>query len=351
VEPDRTSDAAVRRWLLATALTVAATVAVGGGTRLTESGLSITEWKPVTGVLPPVTGAAWTDAYEKYLQIPEAQTVHAGITLPQFQSLYWWEWGHRLVARLVGLVATVPFFVLWWGRRIRRSLVPRLALLPALVAAQGALGWYMVSSGLAVRTSVSQYRLVAHLTLALVILAIAVWTLGTLSRSADESAPPAGAMRVVGPLLGMVAVTIMSGGFVAGLDAGRIFNEFPLMGGRIVPIGYAAVGDWRNLFENPVAVQFNHRVLAMGTALAVWIAWIAGERRGWTGAAQRWLRIAAALAAVQLALGITTLLLAVPVGIAVAHQMGAVALLSALLMAGSMSTEVQGSRVGPRPET
>ena len=182
MDTDRTSDAAVRRWLLATALAVAATVAVGGGTRLTESGLSITEWKPVTGVLPPVTEAAWTHAYERYLEIPEAQTVHAGITLPQFKALYWWEWGHRLVARLVGLVAALPFFVLWWRGRIRRSLVSRLALLPALVAAQGALGWYMVSSGLAVRTSVSQYRLVAHLSLALVILAIAVWTAGSLSR-------------------------------------------------------------------------------------------------------------------------------------------------------------------------
>lgn len=331
---ERVSDRAVRRWLAATAVAVAATVAVGGGTRLTESGLSITEWKPVTGVLPPIGDAAWAETYERYLQIPEAQTVHAGISVQQFKRLYWWEWAHRLVARLVGLVAAVPFFFLWWRGRIRRSLVPRLALLPVLVAAQGALGWYMVSSGLAVRTSVSQYRLVAHLSLALVILAIAVWTAGALSRDADAPAP-VGAMRVVGPLLAMVAVTVMSGGFVAGLDAGRIFNEFPLMGGRIVPAGYASLGGWRNVFENPVAVQFNHRVLAMGTALAVWVAWFAGERRHWTGGVQRWLRIAAVVAVLQVTLGITTLLLAVPVGIAVAHQMGAVALLSALLVAGS----------------
>ncbi len=331
------ADRVVRRWLVTTALAVAATVAVGGGTRLTESGLSITEWKPVTGVIPPLTDAAWEDSYQSYLRIPEAQTVHAGITLAQFKGLYWWEWVHRQVARLVGLMAALPFFVLWLTGRIRRSLLVRTASLPLLVGAQGALGWYMVSSGLAERTSVSQYRLVAHLTLALIILAIAVWTAASLSRSDDEPANPA-AGRLLLPILIMVAITVMSGGFVAGLDAGKIFNEFPLMGGRFVPVGYATLSGWRNLFENPIAAQFNHRVLAMGTALAVWVTWIAAERRIRGGTLLRWLRISALLAAIQLLLGITTLLLAVPVGIAVAHQMGAVALLSSLLVAGGLNS-------------
>lgn len=322
------ADRAVRRWLLATVLAVTATIGVGGGTRLTESGLSITEWKPVTGVLPPWGAAGWEEAYQRYLLIPEAQTVHAGITLPQFKALFWWEWAHRLVARLAGLVIAAPFFLLWWRGRIRRPHLPRLALLPALVAAQGGLGWYMVTSGLEVRTSVSPYRLVAHLAMALLILAIALQVAVRLGRTEP---PPAGARRIAGPLAALAVVTMLSGGFVAGLDAGRIFNEFPLMGGRVVPLGYWAMDGWRNLFENPIAAQFNHRLLALATALCVWWAWLRAER-SWPAGARRGMRVAAAVAVVQVGLGIATLLLAVPVSLGVAHQLGAVALFATLLV-------------------
>lgn len=317
----------VRRWLVATALAVVATIAVGGGTRLTESGLSITEWKPVTGVVPPISESAWQDAFAAYQQIPEAQTVHAGITLAEFKGLYWWEWAHRFVARGVGLVIALPFFWLWWRGGIPRPLLPRLAMLPVLVAAQGALGWYMVQSGLSVRTSVSPYRLVAHLSLALVIFVIAVWTAAGLGHTRPSIRP-----RGVPILLTLVAVTILSGGFVAGLDAGRIFNEFPLMGGQLVPAGYGAIDGWRNAFENPIAAQFHHRVLAVTTALAILAAWLVGEREP-VARGQVWLRASAGTALVQVALGITTLLLAVPVALGVAHQLVAVALLTTLLLA------------------
>jgi cytochrome c oxidase assembly protein subunit 15 len=331
---DRT---ALRNWLAGVAIVVALTIAVGGGTRLTESGLSITEWKPVTGVLPPFSAGAWEAEYQRYLLIPEAQTVHRGITLAEFQGLYWWEWAHRLVARLAGLVIAVPFFLFWGRGRIPRQLRFRLAWLPVLVLAQGALGWYMVRSGLAIRTSVSPYRLVAHLSLALVILAIAVWTLGDLRRLSRDSGTAGGLShrRALPALAGLVLLTMLSGGFVAGLDAGRIFNEFPLMGGRVVPVGYAALGGWRNPFENPIAAQFHHRLFAIGTLLLVWSAWIAAERRRWGISTRRWMRAAAIIALVQLGLGIAALLLAVPVALGVAHQMGAVLLLSTVLVAAN----------------
>jgi cytochrome c oxidase assembly protein subunit 15 len=332
----------VRQWLIVTAIAVVATIAVGGGTRLTESGLSITVWEPVTGVIPPLGEAAWNEAFQSYLRIPEAQTVHAGITLSQFKGLFWWEWAHRFVARGAGLVIAVPFFWLWWRGRIPRPLLGRLALLPVLVAAQGALGWYMVTSGLSDRTSVSPYRLVAHLGLALVIFAIAVWTAASLGDRADGSGgqPDREARRWLLSLTALVAVTILTGGFVAGLDAGRIYNEFPLMGGQLVPLGYGAVEGWRNMFENPVAAQFHHRVLAVVTAAVTWSIWLFAERRRWLPTVLRWLRLAAGLAALQTALGIATLLLAVPVTLGVLHQLGAVAVLTAMLLGAQAAMTV-----------
>jgi cytochrome c oxidase assembly protein subunit 15 len=327
----------LRRWLVLTAFTVVATVAVGGATRLTESGLSITEWQPVTGVLPPMSDASWKEAYERYLLIPEAQTVHAGITLAQFKNLYWWEWAHRLAGRLVGVMVAIPFLFFWMRRRIPNGLFGRLLSLPLLVGAQGVLGWYMVSSGLSERTSVSPYRLVAHLSLALVIFAIAVWTAASLGR--DRTSPASTTVRrTVFLITGLVVVAIMSGGFVAGLDAGRIFNEFPLMGGRLVPAGYGT--GFRNLFENPIAAQFNHRVLAVVVALATLIVWIRSER-GWPANIRRWLRLAALATVAQFLLGITTLLQGAPVGVAVLHQLGAVALLTVLLLAGVEATNAR----------
>ena len=336
------ADRTLRGWLVATALSVVATIAIGGATRLTESGLSITEWKPVTGVLPPLSAGAWQDAYEQYLAIPEARTVHAGITLSQFRALYWWEWAHRLAGRLVGVVVLVPFIWYWRRGYISPRLFPRLLSLLILVGAQGALGWYMVSSGLVERTSVSPYRLVAHLSLALLIYGIAVWTAASLGRDAEKVRAPGDVRRTIIALTAAVVVTMMSGGFVAGLDAGKIFNEFPLMGGQVIPAGYGGVGGIRNWFENPIAAQFNHRVIAMLLAVAIWMTWLWSERR-WAANLRGWMRLAAIVALLQFSLGITTLLLATPVSVAVAHQLGAVALLSVLLLAG-----VEASGIGNR---
>ncbi len=290
------SDMRVRRWLLVSAAAVVLAVAIGGITRLTESGLSITEWRPVSGILPPMSAADWNAAYAGYLAIPEAQTVHRGITLSQFQALFWWEWVHRLLARLVGLVLAVPYFVLLAQGHVRRSHRGRLLLLPVLTAAQGALGWYMVKSGLEVRTDVSPYRLTAHLGMALIIYLVCIWTaLGLGTRTVSPQRTPPSVRRWIWAGLTLTIVTLLSGGFVAGLDAGKIFNTFPLMGGHVVPPGYVLPNArWRNPFENPIAAQFHHRVLALTTA---------------------------------------TLLLSVPIVVGVLHQVTALAVLTAMLVA------------------
>jgi cytochrome c oxidase assembly protein subunit 15 len=316
--------------MAASAIVVVLTLVVGGTTRLTESGLSITEWKPISGVLPPLTEAAWAEALAAYQRIPEAQTVHRGITLDAFKTLFWWEWAHRIVARVAGLVMGLPFLWLLFRRRIPSGWMARLGALPVLTACQGILGWYMVSSGLSERTDVSQYRLVAHLSLALLIFAIAVWTWldlrgGDRSRRRDALA--------VG-VATLTSLTIVSGGFVAGLDAGHVYNTFPLMGDSLVPAGYGQlVPGWRNWFENDAAVQFNHRVLAIGTLVIALSAWAVRRKvapRAWTPL------LLAAVA--QVALGIATLLLRVPIPVAAAHQLGAVVLLTMALRAAHPST-------------
>jgi cytochrome c oxidase assembly protein subunit 15 len=241
----------------------------------------------------------------------------------------------------VGIVVLLPF--LWFWRRgwIRPGLFPRLLSLPLLVGAQGALGWYMVSSGLADRTSVSPYRLVAHLSLALLIFGIAVWTAAALGRTGSgHLRAPANVRPLVFCLTAGAVLTIMSGGFVAGLDAGRIFNEFPLMGGQLVPAGYSTIPGLRNWFENPIAAQFNHRVLAVLLALSILVTWLVAERR-WATNLRRWMRLGALVVLLQVALGITTLLFGAPVGVSAAHQLGAVALLTVLLMTGVEASDAR----------
>ncbi len=330
-----TSDLRVRRWLVASAAAVVLAVAIGGITRLTESGLSITEWRPVSGILPPLSSAEWNEAFQRYLAIPEAQTVHRGITLGQFQALFWWEWVHRLLARLVGLVLAVPYFVLLAGGHLRLAHRGRLLLLPVLAAAQGALGWFMVKSGLEVRQDVSPYRLTAHLGMALAIYAVCVWT------ALDLSPPRSGAGRTPRFLRGgliaavcLTIITLLSGGFVAGLDAGKVYNTFPLMGGHIVPPGYLLPGTgWRNAFENPAAAQFHHRVLALGTATLLLILAALGRRPQVPAPLRRATGAAGLAVVLQVGLGITTLLLRVPIGVAVLHQVTGLAVLTAVLLA------------------
>lgn len=326
--------APLQRWLLACIVAVILTVIVGGITRLTESGLSITEWKPVSGVFPPATDAGWQEAYEAFRRIPQAQTTHQGITLAGFKLIYWWEWFHRILARGVGLVFAIPYVVLLWRGAIPRRLRLRLAALPGLTLAQGVLGWYMVQSGLAERSTVSAYRLTAHLALALGILVIALWTHADLrSRPRAPAASRAwrGAMVAV---LALIGITILSGGFVAGLRAGTIYNTFPLMGGAVIPSGYGELSPWwTNAFENPIAAQFHHRVLAMATGcVALGVAWWAGRSTLAAGAA-RGVRTVGLVVVLQVLLGIITLLYAVPIVLGVLHQLVGVAALSVAVLA------------------
>jgi len=329
------SDRRVRRWLVASAGAVALAVVVGGITRLTESGLSITEWRPVSGVLPPLSGAEWRAASTRSLALPEARTVPRGIPLGQFQALFWWEWVHRLLARLVGLVLALPFFVLLAQGHIRPSHRARLTLLPVLAAAQGALGWYMVKSGLQGRTDVSPYRLTAHLGMALVIFFVAVWTALDLGTKATASARTSSFLRRgLWVAAWCTVITMLSGGFVAGLDAGKIYNTFPLMAGRIVPPGYVLPGlGWRNAFENAAAAQLHHRVLALGTAALLLSLAAAGRRPGVPDALRQATNAAGIVVLLQVALGITTLLLSVPVTLGVLHQFTALGVFTATLIA------------------
>lgn len=342
----------LRRWLLWCIVAVFLAVSVGGITRLTESGLSITEWKPVSGVLPPMSAAGWEAEFAKFKAIPQASATHAGITMTGFKWIYWWEWFHRIVARGVGLVFAVPFLWFLAKGRIPPQYRWRLAWLPVLTLGQGFLGWYMVQSGLTERTEVSAYRLAAHLTLALAILVVALWTREDLREDAaalarddadaDDRAAGSGAVssawrRGLLALTVLIGITIVSGAFVAGLRAGKVYNTFPLMGGALIPAGYAAVdGVLANAAENPIAAQFHHRVLAILTALlALFAAWRAG--RAGPGElpisvvrAVQWL---GAAVLVQVTVGIITLLYAVPVALGALHQFVGVLTLTAAVLA------------------
>lgn len=316
---------------------------LGGITRLTESGLSITVWQPVRGVLPPLNDVEWRQAYQHFLQIPQATTVHSGISIAEFRVIYWWEWTHRLLARVVGLVLVVPYLILLAKRAIRPGMRLRLAMLPLLTMAQGALGWYMVSSGLVARTSVSAYRLAAHLGLALVIWMLCIWSIVDLTPSRPRSATPRGLRIALTLVTGLAVITILSGALVAGLDGGLVYNTFPSMGDGLVPLGYDnAITNWRSAFENPVVAQFHHRVLAICTATAIIGVAIWTHRSG-DSTTRTATRTASLLVLVQVGLGIATLLLRVPIAIAVAHQLTGVLVLGAMSWATRLSLTNPGA--------
>lgn len=309
-------------------------VVVGGITRLTLSGLSITEWNPVIGVVPPLSAADWAAEFAKYKQIPEYQAVHSGMSLAEFKDIFYWEYFHRLLGRLIGIAFGLPFLWFLVRRRLPRRLVPPLGGILLLGAAQGGLGWYMVESGLADRIEVSQYRLVAHLALALAIYAAILWTALGIVRDAPrvERERGAGWRRASEAIIALLAVTICAGGFVAGTRAGLIYNTFPLMDGRLVPAGYGQLHPfYLNWFENIAAVQFDHRVLAVSVAAGALLMWAAGLRAKLPNPARTGLHLLLLAAAVQIALGIGTLILVVPIPLAAAHQAGAVLLLTAAI--------------------
>jgi heme a synthase len=316
----------VRVWLFAVAALVFVMVSVGGATRLTGSGLSITEWQPIMGVVPPLSDAAWQEALEKYRQIPQYQHVNKGMSLAAFKRIFWWEWTHRFLARFVGVAFLVPFLFFLAAGRIALSLVPQLAGLFALGGLQGAIGWYMVASGLSERISVSQYRLAVHLSLAIVIFGWLLWIAMSLGpRRSRSRGLPSLYRRSAAWIVGLVFLQIAAGAFVAGLKAGAGYNTWPLMDGRFIPQGLGAMSPWwANLFENATTVQFNHRMLAyVLTAVVLWHVWTVLARTDDRQVRTSGLALGGAILA-QVVLGIWTLLAQVPLSLGLAHQAGAV---------------------------
>ncbi|HYC13394.1 MAG TPA: COX15/CtaA family protein [Stellaceae bacterium] len=325
---------AIALWLLVCCGMIFLMVVIGGVTRLTESGLSITEWKPVSGVIPPFSDADWAQEFDRYKAIPQYQAIHADMTLAEFKTIFLWEYLHRLWGRLIGVVFAVPFLWFLWKGRLSRSLAPKLAVIFVLGGLQGALGWFMVESGLADRIEVSQYRLVAHLGAALILYLAILWVALDLLQPWPAGTTNSALRRAASALLGLAFVTLLAGGFVAGLRAGLLYNTFPLMNGGLLPPDFAALAPWYlNPFENPAAAQFDHRVLAECTWLLALVLWLASRRHALSRGLRRAFDALALIATVQLGLGIATLLLVVPIPLAAAHQAGAVALLTAIIVA------------------
>ncbi len=318
---------AIAIWLACVAALVFIMVVVGGLTRLTESGLSITEWKPVTGALPPMSEEHWQAEFDLYRQIPQYQLINKGMSLAEFKTIYWWEWSHRFLGRLIGLAFFVPFVWFLVRRRVERALVPRLVFLFVLGGMQGVLGWWMVMSGLTERTEVSQYRLAAHLGLATLIYMALVWTVLDLARGKATRALDGIAKAALALVIFVFLQTIL-GAFVAGLRAGAVYNTWPLMDGAWIPEGLMRMSPlWHNFFENHLTVQFQHRIAAYLLLLAALWHWFAARR---TPAAQGAALLTLAIVA-QAALGIWTVLWAVPIPLGAAHQAGALIVLTVAL--------------------
>lgn len=332
--PDRTGSmipargaSAVRIWLLVVAVMVYAMILVGGATRLTDSGLSITEWRPLLGAIPPMNDADWALAFEKYRTMTaQAAYMNPDMDMAGFRSIYWWEWGHRQLGRTIGMVFGLPliaFLVLRW---VPRALLPHLLALFALGGLQGLIGWWMVASGVnSDLVSVAPYRLMTHFSLALLIIAYCVWL--WLELGGRPKPASAAAHRWAAGLLALVGVQMALGALVAGLDAGRGYTDWPLMAGRVVPETIWALDPWwSNIFENPATTQFLHRVTAyLLIGLSIYAAWrFRADRSFGFG-------VLAALMSCQAVLGVVTLVNAAPINLALAHQgLGTLGLIAAV---------------------
>ncbi|HEY1460188.1 MAG TPA: COX15/CtaA family protein [Casimicrobiaceae bacterium] len=342
---ERRSDSAsaVAAWLLACCAMLFAMIVVGGVTRLTHSGLSITEWQPIVGTLPPLSAQDWNDAFAKYQATPEYREVNRGMDLQAFKGIFWWEYAHRLLGRAIGVVFIVP--LLWFiaRRKIPPGYGPALATLFVLGGAQGALGWYMVQSGLVDDPRVSQLRLTAHLGLAIAIFGAMWWiALSLLRPSARTGAIRSPLLPFALAIVALVFVMVLSGGLVAGIRAGFAYNTFPRMNGAWVPPEIMMIEPWyRNFYENMATVQFDHRLMALLLALSVAAYWWRARRAPSPARGAAW--ILGVMLVVQVALGISTLLLVVPVGLAALHQAGAV-----LVFAAAINAAHAARSTGPR---
>jgi cytochrome c oxidase assembly protein subunit 15 len=341
---------AIRAWLYAVAALMVVTLVVGGATRLTESGLSIVEWKPVTGVVPPLSPEAWQTEFAKYKEIPQYRELNRGMSLGEFKTIYWWEWSHRLLARLVGAAFLLPFLFFLWRGWIEPSLKTRLWTLFGAGAVLGGVGWWMVSSGLAGRVSVSQYRLAFHLTLACAIYAAILWTARGLDARPAEFIP--GRLRFTALTLAMlVLLQIYLGALVAGLDAGLVFNTWPRIDGAWIPSAerlWFESPAWRNLFENRLTVQFDHRMVAYALWLAASFHLVDVSRARRAGAMLGGALALAGAVTLQAAIGIVTLLYQAPLPLALLHQVIGIVVLTVAVIHAERLSAARGTAAATR---
>lgn len=324
---DRSKPVAV--WLFVVAALVLGMVILGGATRLTDSGLSITEWKPVTGAIPPLNAGDWQAEFARYKQIPQYAQLNAGMSLSDFKTIYWWEWSHRFLGRIIGVVFFAPFVIFAIRRQLPRRLFVRLGLIFLLGAAQGAVGWWMVASGLSQRVSVAPERLMVHLGLAFALLGALLWTaFDCWAGAARQTLPsPWGRRAIV--LLGLIYLQILLGALVAGNDAGLVYNDWPLMNGRLLPDDYVGANLWATLAHSQGAVQLHHRIVAYLLTIAAVSIGAAAWRSSYLARESKLLGVGVAVAVVlQAALGVATLMTRAPLGLSIAHQLAAAAVLT-----------------------
>jgi cytochrome c oxidase assembly protein subunit 15 len=322
-------------WLLICCATVFAMIILGGVTRLTGSGLSMVQWEPLMGILPPLNQADWQETFRLYQQFPEFIIKNFSMSLQEFKSIFWFEYAHRLLGRTIGILFFLPFLFFLITRRISQPLRPKLIAMFVLGGLQGLMGWYMVKSGLVNDPHVSQYRLTAHLCLAIIIYAYMFWVALDLllpKTNLTTTAKDPNLSRLTSLITSIIFATIISGGFVAGTKAGFAFNTFPLMNGQLIPDGlFTLTPVWRNFFENIVTVQFDHRILATLLFLIILAFWFKTRKLELEPMSNLSVHLLLAALVLQITLGISTLLLVVPVSLAAAHQAGAVILLTASL--------------------
>lgn len=325
---------AITYWLLSGALLILTMVLIGGITRLTGSGLSIVQWNLVRGTLPPLSDAAWAEVFGQYKRFPEYQKLNMGMTLSGFKQIFWWEYLHRLLGRLIGVVFLVPFLYFLLTRQLTSWLFKRLLVILTLGMAQGLMGWLMVKSGLVDNPHVSHFRLAAHLSLALALIGLILWTAADLTAAGKRKERQTdGNLRKLGLLvLGLISLQIVLGAFVAGLKAGLYYNTYPLMGGDFYPTHLKGYLTWQTMWENGAAMQFLHRWVAILVLLGVLLLWfrVRTAQTSYTTQALAGLLLLNCL--VQVLLGIATLLLAVPVSLGILHQVMAVLLFSVGLL-------------------
>ena len=323
-------------WLFICCAVIFAMVVLGGVTRLTGSGLSMVQWEPIMGILPPFTQVEWQETFQLYQQFPEYKLKNTHMGLNEFKAIFWFEYSHRLLGRMIGVIFFIPFLFFLLRKKIDKPLIPKLIGMFILGGMQGLMGWYMVKSGLVQDPHVSQYRLTAHLGLALIIYAYILWVaLDLLLQKKNNIAnAKSGNIKLFSIILSLlVFITALSGGFVAGLKAGHAYNTFPLMNGQIIPDGLFSLSPaWKNFFENTTTVQFDHRVMATILFFAILFFCFKAIRQNPAPHLRTGLYLLLIMLGIQVTLGISTLLLHVPVALAAAHQGGALLLLTMMLI-------------------